>query len=152
MKNGLPFFVCRACNRNPWSHANLSETRKQNNKHGSLITRTGKGVLAFPAGGPEATDCLSAWVSRVPHGCHSVTTDNFPLSGRPHFQILSVYQKFSERILLFASPPLGHFLPPKITLRLHPTMPLDAPRPPSTQSAISPSLASLLPAAGESGC
>lgn len=131
--------MCTACNRNLWSQANLFETRKQNNKHGSLSTsRTRKGVLAFPAGGSEL---LTALQPKSPE-CHTAVTQSsqFPW-GDLTFRFPQSLPEILPKDFLSASPPPGHFLPPRITLPLHLTMPPDAPRPASKQDAISPLLA-----------
>ena len=62
---------------------------------------------------------------------------------------LKVYQKFSQRILLSAFPPPGHFPPPRITLHLHPTMLPLGPR--ELQASRVRFHPCLLPVAGKSG-
>lgn len=117
--------------------------KNQNNKHGRWITsRTRKGALAFPAGCSEATHRPSPSVSWAPYGSAvSPSPNNFP-EKTPLSDTLKVYQKLSQRILLSVNIPTpGHFLPPRITPTSTPLSPPDAPGPPRTQGAISPSLA-----------
>lgn len=141
--------MCTACNRNLWSQANLFETRKQNNKHGSLSTsRTRKGVRAFPAGGSEL---LTALQPKSPE-CHTaVTQSSQTISlGRPHFQILSKFTRNSPKGFSVRLPTPRTLSPSK---NYPSSPPYYAPRRPKTckQAGCDFALAcSQLP--GESGC